>query len=92
MPRVRFIKPGFFLNDDLGECDPLARILFIGLWTEADREGRLEDRPRRLKIAILPYDACDVDDLLNQLQSKGFILRYEVEGSRYIQVLNFLKH
>jgi hypothetical protein len=92
MARMRTLKPGFFQNEVLAECDPLARILFAGLWTEADREGRMEDRPRRLKISILPYDECDMDYLLDQLQSKGFIIRYEVQRVRYIQVLNFLKH
>jgi hypothetical protein len=92
MARSRNIKPGFFLNDDLAECDPLARLLFAGLWCIADREGRLEDRPKRIKIEVLPYDNCDVDELLNQLAKQGFILRYEVGGNRYIQIVNFLKH
>jgi len=92
MARSRNIKPGFFLNDKLAECDPLARLLFAGLWCIADREGRLEDRPKRIKAEILPYDNCDVDNLLNQLAKHGFILRYTVDGERYIQVINFSKH
>jgi len=92
MARARNIKPSFFLNDDLAECDPLARLLFAGLWCIADREGRLEDRPKRIKAEILPYDNCDVDQLLSQLAKYGFILRYEVEGNRYIQITNFSKH
>ncbi len=92
MARSRNIKPGFFLNDKLAECEPLARLLFAGLWCIADREGRLEDRPKRIKAEILPYDDCDVDQLLNQLAERGFIIRYEVDGSRYIQVTNFSKH
>jgi hypothetical protein len=92
MARSRNIKPGFFLNDELAECEPLARLLFAGLWCIADREGRLEDRPKRIKIEVLPYDNCDVDELLNQLAKQGFILRYEVGGNRYIQIVNFLKH
>jgi hypothetical protein len=57
--RSRNIKPGFFLNDELAECEPLARILFAGLWCIADREGRLEDRPKRIKAEVLPYLAPD---------------------------------
>lgn len=49
MARARNIKPAFFMNDELAEIDPLGRLLFIGLWTIADREGRLEDRPARHK-------------------------------------------
>ena len=92
MARSRNIKPGFFLNDELAECDPLARLLFAGLWCIADREGRLEDRPKRIKAEVLPYDDCDIDQLLNQLAEHGFIIRYEIAGNRYIQVTNFSKH
>jgi hypothetical protein len=92
MARSRNIKPGFFLNDDLAECDPLARLLFAGLWCIADREGRLEDRPKRIKAEVLPYDNCDVDQLMNQLVKHKFILRYEVDGGQYIQIINFKKH
>jgi hypothetical protein len=90
--RARNIKPGFFANEDLAECDPLARLLFAGLWCLADREGRLEDRPKRIRAEILPYDMCDADDLLNQLQARGFILRYSHGEGRFIQVLKFDSH
>ena len=92
MARARNIKPRFFMNEDLAECEPLARLLFAGLWCIADREGRLEDRPKRIKIETLPYDDCDVDELLNELQEHGFILRYEASGNNYIQIVNFKKH
>lgn len=92
MARARNIKPSFFANDDLADIDPLGRLLFIGLWTLADREGRLEDRPRRVKAEVLPYDDCDVDGLLDDLQRHGFIQRYESGGERFIQVVNFTKH
>lgn len=92
MPRARNIKPGFFANEDLAEIEPTGRLLFIGLWMLADRDGRLEDRPKRIKGEIFPYDNCDIDSLLNDLHKFGFILRYEVGGVRYIQVTNFAKH
>lgn len=92
MPRARNIKPGFFMNEDLAECDLPARLLFVGLWCLADREGRLEDRPKRIGAFVFPYEKYDVDTLLSQLQEHGFILRYEVDGGKYIQVVNFGKH
>jgi len=92
MARARNIKPGFFTNDLLAECQPLARILFQGLWCHADREGRIEDRPKKFKAEILPYDQCDADLLLTELESSGFIVRYESSGKRYLQVVNFSKH
>ncbi|NLW90988.1 MAG: hypothetical protein GXY34_05245 [Syntrophomonadaceae bacterium] len=92
MARSRNIKPGFFINDRLAEIEPLGRILFAGLWCIADREGRLEDRPKKIKVAALPYDDCDVDSLLQDLNEAGFIVRYSCDGENYIQIANFLKH
>lgn len=107
MKRTRQINPGFFTNDELADITPLGRLLFAGLWVIADREGRLEDRPKKIKAEILPYDNCDVDDLLNQLQNAGFIKRYKVDIPRtdqgntmdtpkadvgIIQVVNFTKY
>lgn len=69
-----------------------ARLLFIGLWCIADREGRLKDRPKRIKVEVFPYDDIDVEPLLAQLQENGFIIRYTVEEHQYIQVVNFHKH
>lgn len=91
MARARNIKPGFFMNDRLAEVESLGRLLFAGLWTIADREGRLEDRPKKIKAAVLPYDDCDIEKLLNAL-SPEFIIRYSVDGKNYIQIVNFLKH
>jgi hypothetical protein len=90
--RIRSIKPDFFINDELAELEPLTRLFFIGLWTQADREGRMHDRPRRLRAALVPYDDCDVTGMLDALAESGHIMRYEVDGERYIQVLNFTRH
>ena len=92
MARARNIKPGFFLNDLLAEIEPLGRLLFAGLWTIADREGRLEDRPKKIKAAVLPYDECDVDRLLDELEKRDFIIRYEVNGEKFIQIAKWEKH
>lgn len=92
MARSRNIKPGFFSNEHLAELDFATRLLFIGMWTEADREGRLEDRPRRLKMALFPADNVDIEFMLNGLESFGFIRRYVANGCRAIQIVNWAKH
>lgn len=96
MARSRNIKPAFFLNEELAEISPEGRLLFIGLWCLADREGRLEDRPKKIKAEIFPYENFDVDALLNELMSRHFIKRYCLGNAkdmpRYIQVTNFTRH
>ncbi|WP_277187645.1 hypothetical protein [Caballeronia sp. BR00000012568055] len=87
------LKAKFFTNDVLGQLPPLARLLFAGLWTIADRAGRLEDRPARIHAEILPYDAeADVEGLLDLLEGTGFIARYAVDGARYVEITNWTKH
>lgn len=90
--RSRSIKPGFFQNENLIELPFEYRLLFAGLWCMADREGRLEDRPKKIKLSIFPGDNVDCDVGLQALHDKGFILRYQIENVRYIQVLAWKKH
>jgi len=92
MARARNIKPGLFKNEDLAECSVWARLIFPGLWMLADREGRLEDRPKRIKGELLPYDSIEVEPLLAELAEHGFIRRYEVCGERFIFIVKFLDH
>ena len=90
--RARNIKPGFYKNEDLAECDMAARLLFSGLWCMADREGRMEYRPKRIKAELLPYDNCNVEKLIKQLEGKGFVFVYEVEGKKYLSIPTFKQH
>jgi hypothetical protein len=92
MARARNIKPGFFRNADLAELPVEARLLFIGLWTIADREGRLKDRPKQIKMEIFPADNYDCNDLIQQIADAGMLVRYEHGGARYLQITNFTKH
>lgn len=90
--RARNIKPGFYRNADLAECSLQARYIVPGLWMLADREGRLRDKPKQIKLELCPVDDVDIDKLLGELEQVGHIIRYQAEGKRYIQIRKFLKH
>ena len=93
MARARNIKPGLFKNEILGVADPLYTLLFQGLWLLADREGRLEDRPLRIKAEVFPYrDGLDMGAMLGWLEASGFIRRYRCSGLALIEILSFTKH
>ena len=96
MARIRQIKPEFYLDDELARCPRDARLMFPGLWCLADRAGRLEDRPARIKAQLFPYDedirVDAVEGFLTILADRDFIQRYEVAGKRYIQIRTFIKH
>lgn len=92
MARARNIKPSFFKNELLAEMEAFDRLLFIGLWCLADREGRIEDRPKRIKMELFPCDTYDVNAGLDQLAKHGFVRRYQAGGNAVVSIVNFHKH
>lgn len=98
MARIRYLKPDFFKDEDIAELPHQLRLFYAGLWCQADRAGRLEDRPQRLKVEIFPYERFDVEKALSILaqpkknSQKPFLVRYEVSGERFIQILQWSKH
>lgn len=92
MARARNIKPSFFINEDMVELSFETRLLFIGLWTLADREGYLEDKPKKIKMALFPADDVNVDQMLNELQEHKFLIRYMVNNRKCIFLPKFTKH
>lgn len=95
MEQIRSIQGSIFNNDAMGELSPLTRLLFAGLWCLVDDKGRTEDKPRKLKKVIMGYDdasAGQVDEMLQSLHDRCFIVRYSTDGSNYIQVNDFSKY
>lgn len=94
--RIRTVKPEFFKHEDLFETEletglPV-RLAYIGLWTQADREGRFEWRPRILKTDIMPYDEVDFSRVLDALSSRGLVVRYAVQGKAYGFIPSWHRH
>lgn len=92
MARIRQIKPRFFVDEDIATLGLAARLMFIGLWTLADRSGRLEDKPLTIKLQTLPMDDVDANLILAELAARSLIYRYQVDGKRYISIPGFTKH
>lgn len=90
--RDRLILPGVVSNEKLADCSMEAQIVFRDLPMIADREGRLEDRPRRIRAVLRPYDDWDMNTILQELADAGFIGRYSVNGIDCISILTFTKH
>lgn len=96
MGRIRTIKPEFFKHGGLYDAEretsmPL-RVAFAGLWTQCDRAGRFRWRPRELKLDVLPYDPADMADVLDALATRGFIVKYTVDGEEFGWVPSFTDH
>lgn len=92
MARIRTIKPEFFTSEDIVSLSPLARLFYVSLWCEADREGRLAWKPKTLKMRYLPGDDCDIDALATELTEAGMVELYEVDGRIYADIPSFKNH
>lgn len=96
MPRIRTIKPSFFKSFSMAEHPYSTRLTFIGLWTYVDDEGRGVDDARLVKGEIWPLDDAmtpkKVEAELVRLASAGQIIRYEVEGRRYLAIPGWHEH
>lgn len=92
MARIRTIKPEFFTSEDIVCLTPLARLFYVSLWCEADREGRLAWKPKTLKMRYLPADDADPEVLGTELVGAGLIQLYEVDGCIYAWIPGFAKH
>jgi hypothetical protein len=91
--RDRILRFSYFSNEVLATLDDKAQKLFLGLTCMADREGKLEDRPCRIRGLLFPYSPdLDIEKLLNILTNAKFIMRYMVNGENYILIPKFLKH
>lgn len=91
MARIRTIKPEFFTSEDIVGLSPLARLLYIALWCEADREGRLVWKPKTFKMRYFPGDKCDIDALCNEILDTGLIVQY-CECYAYIPTFHSHQH
>ena len=92
MARIRTIKPEFFDDPKMADVSPLARLAFIGLWTQVDKAGRILYEPKRLKVRILPFDECDVDAVMTELVRIGVVTVYKADDRKVLQVNAFLRH
>ncbi len=96
MGRIRTIKPQFFLHEELfdleRETQLPVRLAFIGLWCQADREGRFRWRPRALSAQILPFDEVDFSRVLHALTTRGFVVKYASNGVDFGYIPTFHKH
>lgn len=95
MARIRNIKPEFFTSEAVSALPLRARLTWIGLWVHCDNHGRARDNVRIIKGAVWPLDDVslkDIEEDLATLADHGRIVRYEVDGKRYLEVTNWGEH
>ena len=95
MGRIRTIKPEFPHSESVGKLSREARLLFVLLWTLVDDAGRARAASRMLASLLYPYDddaPALMTGWLAELESNNKIRIYNVDGSHYLEICNWLEH
>lgn len=94
-PRIRSIKPETWQDEKVGHVSRDARLLFVGLITLADDDGRFRAIPSVIVGHCFPYDgdaARRLEGWLGELVTTGLVRIYEVEETRYGVLPHFCDH
>lgn len=92
MARIRSVHPSLFTDEAWVSCSPLARILYIGLWTDADDQGLFEWKPLQIKMRLLPGDAAQAGGLLEELAGVDLIKCFDRGGRQFGAIKDFRKY
>lgn len=89
MARIRTIKPEFFTSEDIVGLSPLSRLLYIAIWCEADKEGRLVWKPMTFKLRYFPGDNCDIQAMCQEIVDARLVVLY---GEGFAVIPSFKAH
>ena len=93
MARKRMVDPNIWQSEDFGKLSNLAKIVFIGLFSLADDEGRGRANPMYLKSNLFPYNegmrSADIEKALLEISSNMSVIFYSCDGSNYYSLLSW---
>ena len=92
MARIRTVKPEFWTSEQVAECSPTTRLLFIGLWNFCDDGGNHVASLKQLKMQIFPSDDISIDQIgfmVDELIKNELITQYVVNNKNYWHVLGW---
>lgn len=96
MARIRTLKPECWQDEKVGALSRSARLLWIGLITQADDSGRLRAAPALLKAHLMPYDADatveEIQEWLDEVERMGLVKCYRVGGERFAYLPRWSNH
>lgn len=93
MARKRMIDPNIWQSEDFSKLSTLGKLVFIGLFSLADDEGRGRCNPVYLKSILFPYEegirSADIDKTLSEISSNMSVIFYSCDGSSYYSLYNW---
>jgi len=95
MARIRSIKPEFWTSEQIAECSPNARLLFVGMWNFCDDYGVHPASCARLKMEIFPADSfsqSNIRSLVDELIGKKLVIEYVINNESFWFVTGWDRH
>ncbi len=92
MPSRRMIDPGLWQSYTMAKLTRNQRLLFIGLFSNADDQGRLKGHPLFIRSVVFPFDDIALDEIerdLAAIEAIGSIQPYKMDGEIYIQLVGW---
>ena len=90
------IDPTIWADEDFGSLDSNAQIMFIGMFSNADDEGRLPGNALFLASTIMPYKGLSKEEATalrdSVLQQMHSIALYIVDGKEYLQFKKWVSY
>ncbi|MEK6883346.1 MAG: hypothetical protein AABY22_27205 [Nanoarchaeota archaeon] len=93
MARKRMIDPTIWADESFGKMSPEAQVMFIGIISNSDDEGRLPGDAAFLSSIIFPYKSLSLHKsqaILQEILLKmTSVLQFSVKNKKYIQLLKW---
>jgi len=94
MARKRMIDPAIWTDEKFGCLSIRGKVIYIGLFSNSDDEGRGNGSPKFLKIAILPYDEKttikQIESACKEMVDCGMSIIFYQDGDKtYYQFLKY---
>lgn len=93
MARKRMIDPQIWVNEDFSKLSFLSRLIWIGLISNADDEGRGKANISYLKSQLFPYDEDlslkKIENSIKEIEKFMSIEFYSVNDKKYYQLLSW---
>ena len=95
MARRRLIDPGVWCSGHFKRLNNRQRLLWIGLISMSDDEGKFKAEPAVIRSSVFPFDHISpkvISSDLQKIEEEGLIKRYEVDGDVYGRIVKWTKY
>ena len=92
MARKRMIDPSIWDDEGFAGLSLVGRLLYIGMFSQADDYGKGRANTLFLKSKVFPYDdmrVAEVDKALSEIGHKTSVQFYQVNGQSYYKFKNW---